>query len=337
MRENVLLRDYTTFHIGGPARYFVEVKNLEELKTAVAFAKEKKLPILIMGDGSNMLVSDRGFDGVVIRPNFRGFEIDGETVRIAASENWDACAQRIVAAGLWGIENLSFVPGTAAGLAIQNVGAYGTQASDIIESVAVYDLKLKAKSYKLKADCKFEYRRSVFNTEEKGRYVILSLLLKLSKNSVPNTSYGVKADSLQGMREAIIATRKSKGQDTSEYWSAGSFFKNPIITEKEYATLPPGTPRYPVSPPDPLLSIRRGALAGELVKVPAGYLLDKICHLKGLAIGGAKLSELQVINIINTGEATAQDVLNLFKKARKIVYQKTGITLENEPELVGFE
>ena len=124
------------------------------------------------------------------------------------------------------------------------------------------------------------------------------------------------------MRDQVIAMRKSKGQDPSEYWSAGSFFKNPIISEDQYAKLPEGTPRYPT-------------IEGK-IKVPAGYLLDKICHLRGLIVGGAKLSELQVINIVNTGTATADDVLNLFKKARDIVYDKTDIMLENEPELVGF-
>lgn len=322
LKEQELLKNYTTFHIGGPARFFVEVKNLAELKEVVAFAHEKSLPILILGGGSNMLVSDNGFDGVVIRPQFFGFEIEGERVKIAASENWDECAEKIVVAGLWGIENLSFVPGSAAGLAVQNVGAYGQEAKNVIESVDVYDIKHQITSTKLQAECNFGYRRSIFNTTERGRYVILGLTLKLSKDGKPNTSYGLKTGTLQEMREQVIALRKGKGQDPSEYWSAGSFFKNPVVTEAQYASLPEGTPRFP----------------GEGgIKVPAGYLLDKICNLKGLTIGGAKLSELQVINIINYNHATADDVLNLFRKARDIVYEKTGIMLESEPELVGFD
>ncbi len=321
IQENIPLKDHTTFHIGGPARYFSLVSTIDKMREVVGFARDKKLPILVLGGGSNMLVSDKGFDGVVIHPKLFGFEIDGERVKIAASENWDECAKRIVEAGLWGIENLSFVPGSAAGLAVQNVGAYAQEASDVIESVEVFDLKLKAKSYKLKADCQFGYRRSIFNTTEKGRYVILGLMLKLLKNGLPITSYGLRPGTLQEMRDQVVALRKAKGQDPSEYWSAGSFFKNPIVTEEQYAKLPVGTPRY----------------AGEGgIKVPAGFLLDKICNLKGMTVGGAKLSELQVINIINFNRATAEDVLNLFKKARNIVYQKTGIMLENEPELVGF-
>ena len=315
--ENTSLKNYTTFHIGGPARFFVEVKNIEELKEALAFAS----PVLILGGGSNVLVSDKGFDGIVIRPKLRGFKIEGETVRIAAGENWDGCVQKIVEAGLWGIENLSFVPGDAAGLAIQNVGAYGVQASDAIESVEVFDTTHYSLLTIHSADCKFGYRRSIFNTTERGRYVVLGITLKLSKNGQPNTSYGLKPGTLQEMRDQVIAIRKSKGQDPKEFWSAGSFFKNPIVTEEQYAKLPAGTPRY----------------AGEGgIKVPAGYLLDKICNLKGLTVGGAKLSELQVINIINFNHATAEDVLNLFKKARDIVYKTTSVMLESEPELIGF-
>lgn len=320
--ENVPLKDHTTFHIGGPARYFSVVSTIDEIREVVAFAKEKNLPLLILGGGSNMLVSDKGFDGVVIHPKLRGFAIDGETMRIAAGETWDECAQKIVEAGLWGIENLSFIPGDAAGLAIQNVGAYGQQASDVIESVEIFDTIHYALSTMYCADCQFGYRRSIFNTTEKGKYVILSLALKLSKNGMPNTSYGLKPGTLREMRDQVIAIRKSKGQDPSRYWSAGSFFKNPIVTEEQYAKLDPKTPRY--------------AARDGKIKVPAGYLLDVICGLKGMTVGGAKLSELQVINIINTGNATADNVLNLFKKARDIVYEKTGIMLENEPELVGF-
>ena len=141
MQSNIPLKDFTTFHIGGPARFFVEVQNIDELKEAINFARDKKLSLLILGGGSNMLVSDKGFDGLVIHLRMFGFEIDGERVKIAASENWDICAQKIVTAGLWGIENLSFVPGDAAGLAIQNMGAYGQEARNVIESVEVYDTK----------------------------------------------------------------------------------------------------------------------------------------------------------------------------------------------------
>lgn len=330
MQTNISLVNYTTFHIGGPARFFIEVKNIDELKDAVVFAREKKLPILILGGGSNMLVSDKGFDGVVIHPRLFGFDIDGERVKIAASENWDTCAQKIVETGLWGIENLSFVPGTAAGLAVQNVGAYGQEARSVIEEVHVYDTITNDEVRMKNDECNFGYRRSIFNTTEKGRYVIFGLTLKLSKNGLPVTSYGLRPGSLHEMRDQVITARKSKGQDPSQYWSAGSFFKNPIVTEEQYAKLPPGTPRYAT----PLPPYGKGETEG--VKVPAGYLLDVVCGLKGMSVGGAKLSELQVINIINFNHATAEDVLSLFKKARDIVYAKTGIMLENEPELVGF-
>ncbi len=342
--ENELLAKYTTFHIGGPARYFIEAKSVNELKEAIAFAREKSLPMLILGGGSNMLVSDRGFDGVVIHPKLLGFQIDSEKVTISASENWDRCAERIVEAGLWGVENLSFVPGTAAGLAVQNVGAYGQEAASIIDSVETLEIRNSKHEIRNSRECNFGYRTSIFNTTKKGRYVILGLTLKLSLDGQSNTSYGLKPGTLAEMREQVIAIRKSKGQDPSEFWSAGSFFKNPIITEKQYEALPSGTPRWPVHEPLPTSPSIEGEEQVGFLKIPAGYLLDKICNLKGLTIGGAKLSERQVINIINTGNATSADVLALFQKARDIVFEKTrstssgqaGITLENEPELIGF-
>ncbi len=325
IRENIPLKDYTTFRIGGPARFFVEVTTEEELADAFLFARKKSLITLIIGGGSNMLVSDRGFDGLVIHQKFAGFKIEGEKVTIGAGENWDECARKIVEAGLWGIENLSFVPGDAAGLAVQNVGAYGQEASQVIEDVYVYDIKHDTSYWMDHASvCEFGYRSSIFNTSRRGEFVIMSIALRLSKNGKPNTSYGLKEGTIQEMRDQVIAIRKSKGQDPNEYRSAGSFFKNAILTDEEFRKLPE--------------EIRKGAWdePNGKHKIPAGFLLDKICNLKGLAVGGAKLSELQVINIINTGGATADDVLDLYKKARDIVFEKTSIRLINEPELVGF-
>ena len=324
IKENTPLKDHTTFRIGGPARYFVEIKNVEELKETVAFARDKNLPLLILGGGSNVLVSDEGFPGLVIHPKFMGFEIDGETVRFGSGELWDDVVKRCVEAGLWGIENLSFVPGDAGGFVIQNVGAYGQEARNVIDQVHVFDTITNVELQMSNYECKFGYRRSIFNTEERGRYVILNITIKLAKNGTPNTSYGIKADDLVGMREAIIAVRKSKGQDPQEYWSAGSFFKNVFMDSEAFQKLSS--------------DIQAGAWdeAEGRHKIPAGFLLDKICNLKGLTVGGAKLSELQVINIINIGNATARDVLALFEKARDIVREQTGITLEHEPELVGF-
>ena len=251
IKENLPLKDLTTFRIGGPAKFFIEANNREKLQEAVSFANEKKLPILIMGGGSNMLVSDRGFNGVVICPNFLGFEISGERVKIGAGENWDECVKRIIDAGLWGVENLSFIPGNAAGMAVQNAGAYGQEAANVIESVDIYDVISNFQFPISNEKCGFGYRKSIFNTTEKGKYVVLGLTLKLSKNGKPNTSYGLKQGTLSEMREQIIKIRKSKGQNPLKYKSAGSFFKNPVITEEQYAKLEPKPPKFPVQKPCP--------------------------------------------------------------------------------------
>src|SRR3989344_8622262 len=189
IRDDVFLKDFTTFRIGGPAKFFVEVRNLEELEEAFAFAKQEAVEVFILGGGSNILVSDAGFDGIVIHPKFLGFEIKGENVHIASGENWDEVVKRCVDAELWGIENLSFVPGDSGGFVMQNVGAYGQQASDVIQSVTLYDVENQSSNVKDQKECGFGYRRSIFNTTEKGRYVILSVDIKLNKNSKPKAEY----------------------------------------------------------------------------------------------------------------------------------------------------
>jgi len=322
IRENFSLKKLTTMKVGGPARYFAEVLNIDELKEAIGFAHDKKLEILILGGGSNVLIADSGWDGIVINPKFLEFEINDELVKVGSGEIWDSVVSRCVEAGLWGIENMSFIPGLAGGVIVQNAGAYGQEIVNVIDSVDVYDTKENKELKLSKKECEFDYRRSIFNSTAKRRYIILGFTLKLNKNGSPNTSYSVQGDTLSGMREAIISIRKSKGQDINEFRSAGSFFKNPIISKEQYKGLDFDAPSFD--------------MGDGMVKIPAGYILDKVLKLKGLSVGGAKLSEKQVINIINTENATADDVMQLFKKVRQLAKEKTGIEITNEPELIGF-
>ena len=187
--ENVLLKKHTTFHIGGPTRFFAEIGSIEELNEAIEFAHDRELPTFILGGGSNILVGDAGFDGLVIHPKLLGFEIRGEYVHSASGELWDAVVKRCVDAGLWGIENLSFVPGDSGGFAMQNVGAYGQQASDVIQSITLYDIENQSVNIKNQNECGFGYRKSIFNTSEKNRYVILSVDIELNKNGKAKTEY----------------------------------------------------------------------------------------------------------------------------------------------------
>ncbi len=352
IREGVELGPMTTLGIGGPARYFVEVHTKEALREAVGWAHGRALPIFILGGGSNVLVSDNGFDGLVIKPHFVGItilesNIDFARIKIGASEVLDEVIEWTVGEGLWGMENLSFVPGRVGATAIMNVGCYGAQSSDFIESVEVFDRQTGEIKELSREQCKFGYRRSCFSDEDKGRYIILSITVKLRKIGEPNLSYidvrryfdnmRVRAPNQGQVRYAITQIRKGKGQDTSEYKSAGSFFKNLRLSDEEYQILHNNIEgnfgAYKAGKLDELKDRFREL---DAIKIPTGFILDKILNLHGLYVDGAALSPKQIIMITNTGNATSRDVMKLFGAVRKITHKKTGMKLVNEPELVGF-
>jgi len=364
--ENMVLAPYTTLRIGGRARYFTEVANEEELRESLNFAKGNNLPVFILGGGSNVLFADVGFNGLVVRPLFKGLETSEVgphyvQVRVGAGEVLDEVIAWTVENGWWGMENLSFIPGLSGALAIQNVGAYGQEASEVIESVEVFDM-VNGKSQMLNRDeCGFTYRHSRFNTYDKGRFVILSVTLKLKKDGKPNLTYKdlqeyfnspvpLKAGSpslmhkrgrgeLLQMRQAVIKIRKDKGQDPDKVWTAGSFFSNFRLTQKEFASLLERIKKdfgeeKSVELQTLVNKVKAPSDEGR-IKVPAAWILDQLLNLKGMQVGGARLSERQVLNVINVGSATAKDCIELFEKVRSLVYQKTGLTLVSEPEFVG--
>ena len=222
VQENIPLAPYTTFKIGGPAKFFTIVKNVSEIKQALTFAKEKGLQIFFLGGGSNVLFSDKGFNGLVIKLENSGIETIEENdnnvlLKIASGENWDKVVELAVKNNWWGIENLSHIPGSCGAIAVQNVGAYGQEASQIIESVGVFDIKNLQVGVLANKDCNFSYRKSVFNTEGKGRYILLELTIKLNKNPKPNLTYRdlnlifqSKMPDIVEIRNAIIKIRDKK-------------------------------------------------------------------------------------------------------------------------------
>ncbi|MCC7356500.1 MAG: UDP-N-acetylmuramate dehydrogenase [Candidatus Doudnabacteria bacterium] len=355
IQENILLSEHTTFHIGGLAKYFCEAKTTDELNEALKFAEQKSAQVLIMGGGSNVLVSDKGFDGLVIKLVNEGIEqedISDSQVRltIGSGQNWDSVVAFAVEHGLWGIENLSHIPGNTGALTVQNVGAYGQEASQVVESVLVFDRQTHDTKIISRDECEFGYRKSIFNTSEKNRYVILHTNLVLSKVPNPNLSYGdlkIKfADrdpqtiTLAEIRSAIIEIRNTKFPfpDAPERGNAGSFFRGPILSDSEFADMQKkvldlfGTEQ----------AQRLEAMADRL-KVPQGYktptafLLD-VCGFKGLEVGGAQINPAQPAIILNkTGKASAEDVITLYNQVKAGVLAKTGVELEHEPEFVGFE
>ncbi|HKS97858.1 MAG TPA: UDP-N-acetylmuramate dehydrogenase [Terriglobia bacterium] len=352
VRQDELLKPYTTFKIGGPARYFVNIRNSADLIQAVEFARAQRLPIFVLGGGSNLLVSDRGFDGLVLHPVHEGVAIiaDGPatvTLCSQAAEVWDHVVAHTVENGWWGIENLSHIPGQAGAALVQNIGAYGQQLSDVFAGAEVVDLQSgKPRSFTAN-DCQLGYRRSIFNTAN-GQFFILSVTLKLAKAYQPNLGYAdvqkyfenrqIVRPTQREIREAIIAIRDRKFPFPREEkgGNAGSFFKNLILTAGEFEQLESAVRKN--FGPEALARIqelaRRGAGADE-IKVPTALLMD-LCGLQGLQIGRARVNPTQPLVLLNEGGATADDVMRLAQHIRRTVYRRTDMTISMEPELVGF-
>ena len=353
IQKNIPLAPLTTLGVGGPAKYFVEIEKNEDMVEALAFARKNNLDIFVLGGGSNMVVSDNGFDGLVVSINNKGIKIVEETddsvfVKVASGEIWDNVVKCAVEREWWGIENLSYIPGKMGGFAVQNVGAYGVEASEVVDSVVVYDFSDEETKTLTNDECGFAYRRSMFNSTDRGRYVILETILKLSKTPHVNADYvdvknyfkehEITDPTIQQIRNAIIDIRKRKFADPKHIGTAGSFFKNLYVSQDEYMKLRERIlDKYGQEKVDTLDDLKNKFSKGDTVTVVTGFLMDKVFNLKGMSIGGAQVSPTQVLAIINPEKkATSVDIMSLIKKLRVIFYENTGIELGVEPELVGF-
>lgn len=335
------LRDYTSLHIGGPAKKFVHATSEEELVAAVSAADKAGEPLLIMGGGSNLLIGDEGFSGTVIRVETKGnsYHVDacsGGMITVSAGEEWDAFVAWILEKGFAGLETMSGIPGTVGGAPIQNIGAYGHEVSEVIARVRTWDRKAGAYKTFSNTECEFSYRSSVFKREV-GRYVILDVTFQLRNGemSLPIqyqelASYlGVKIGEkalVSEVRKAVLALRAAKGMllDAKDHdtWSAGSFFINPIVSAEVAATLPDDAPRWPQ--PD------------GRVKTSAAWLMEQSGVKKGHAHNGAGVSSKHVLALVNNGSATAKDITELARSARAAVKERFGIILEPEVQFVGL-
>jgi UDP-N-acetylmuramate dehydrogenase len=353
IRENVPLKPFTTFKIGGPARYFVEVRSPEELSAAITFAKERGIRTFVLGGGSNILVSDRGFDGLVAHPANRGMKANKEEngsvqVRTEAAETWDDVVAYSVERGWWGIENLSHIPGQAGAALVQNIGAYGEQLSDVFESAAAADLASGQIQMLQPRDCRLGYRTSIFNTTGRGRHFIFSLTLRLSERRRTRLEYkdlaawfderGVRRPSQKEIREAVIEIRDRKFPFPREErgGNAGSFFKNLVLTESEYSEL---ERRFELAfssgQRSRLRDLRNRAGESSGIKIPTAFLIE-VCELKRRRVGGAEVNERQPLVLLNQGGATADDVMSLAREVRRALYARLGVVVSLEPEPVGF-
>ena len=336
------LADSTTLRIGGPASAWVVARTESELVLAVTRADAEGIPVLLVGGGSNLLVSDEGFAGTVVEIATRGLAADtdesGATVTIAAGENWDSVLAHLVTRGWAGVEALSGIPGRAGATAIQNVGAYGQEVSQVVHSVRVLDRTTGAVRRLDNAACGFGYRTSVFKRDP-ARWVVLSVSMRLISGGRGYVRYAELAQemgvsvgdeaSLADIRAAVLVLRGRKGMvlDDADHdtWSAGSFFTNPIVTDEMADTVPTGCPRYP---------------AVEGVKLSAAWLIENAGMAKGYALAAdsrAAISGKHTLALTNRGGAHATDILELANAVTARVRETFGIELDIEPTLVGLE
>jgi UDP-N-acetylmuramate dehydrogenase len=334
IQENIMLEDFTTFHIGGPARYFVTVKDLKELKEAIFFTKREKIKFLVLGGGSNILMSDSGFDGLVIKNEIKKKEIlPSGLVVFGSGENWDEAVEFAVSQNLVGFENLSGIPGTVGATPVQNVGAYGMEIKDTLFYVKALNTENGEEEIFKNEKCQFAYRSSIFKKLEYKKYILTEVAFALKKDGKLNTSYkDIKnyfADhsdipvNLRNIRQAVLNIRNNKFPDIKKFGLAGSFFKNPVITNNKYQELILTYKDLPNFPAEE-----------GFVKVPLAWILDHICKLKGYKVGNVGLYENQPIVLLNFGGVTAKEVLALSAYVKKIVLEKTGIVVEEEVEII---
>lgn len=345
LQENVALAPLTTLNVGGPARYLADCASEVEVREAVAYAAQEKLPLFVLGGGSNVVIADEGWPGLVLRVSIQGIE---ETARgffrVGAGEDWDGFVAHAVSENYAGIECLSGIPGTVGGTPVQNVGAYGQEVSETLVYVRVLEIATGKIIELNNAECGFSYRNSIFNTTQRGRYIALWVAYQLLKNGDPKVDYAdVKKyfagrrlpPTLQQARDAVRAIRQSKAmlivEDDEDCRSAGSFFKNPLVTPAD-ADRVDALARQRVA--DRILPRYPGP--NGLVKLPAAWLVEQTGFNKGYSRGPVGISRKHTLAIVNRGGATAQDILALKDEVQKRVLEVWGIHLQPEPVFVGF-
>lgn len=342
IQQQVPLAPLTTFKVGGPARYFIQACSEADVCAAVAEAHIRGWPLFVLGGGSNLVISDTGWPGLVLKIALTGIAEWREGTRMlfeaAAGEDWDGFVAHTVARNCAGIECLSGIPGTVGGTPVQNVGAYGQEVSATITSVRVLD-RCSGRVHEIEnADSGFAYRTSIFNSQERGHYIVLRVTFALTPGGTPRIEYAdlknyfaghPEAPTLAATREAVRAIRLSKamlivpGDDDCR--SAGSFFKNPVIPREQFEHLQARTgpiPNYPAK--------------DGMVKVAAAWLVEQAGFTKGLVRGPVGISRKHALAIVNRGGATAAEIVALKNEIQKRVFEEFGIQLQPEPVFVGF-
>jgi UDP-N-acetylmuramate dehydrogenase len=346
IEENKPLAPFTTFGIGGAAHWFVQAASEEEIAESVAWAEERGAKFFVLGGGSNLLISDAGFDGLVLRVALRGItvadEMGNKIYQVAAGEDWDQFVERTVQDNCAGIECLFGIPGTVGGTPVQNVGAYGQEVAFSIERVRAFDLHAHSIVEFAAVECGFAYRRSRFNSAECGRYVVTRVDYRLTPGGAPTVRYAELERALEGREATLVEVatqvrhlRQSKGmllvEGDPNCRSAGSFFKNPIVGEEQFQRIAAISDRKPPCfPAGPELE-NQGR-----IKLPAAWLIEQAGFSKGYTLGRAAISSRHTLALVNLGGATAAEILALASQITTTVEERFNLHLEMEPVMVGF-
>jgi UDP-N-acetylmuramate dehydrogenase len=347
VQENVALAPFTTFKVGGPARYFMEAASYAEVTEALQFVRTNGLPLFVLGGGSNLVVMDSGWPGSVLKIAIPGIDERTENGKalfdVGAGVEWDKFVAQAVARGCSGVECLSGIPGSVGGTPVQNVGAYGQEVAETIESVLVLDRKDGQIRELCHEACGFSYRSSIFNTSERGRYIILRVTYALEQGGAPRVNYadlkkyfaGRSGDpTLAETRDAVRRIRAGKGMlitpGDEDCRSAGSFFKNPVLSPEQFEGITARAAAKNLQIPSyPALDARK--------KVSAAWLVEHSGFGKGFGYGRVGISRKHALAIVNRGEAMASEVVAFMEDIQQRVEDLWEIRLEPEPVFVGFK
>ncbi len=329
--ENYSLKEHNTFGIDAKCRRFLEYTNIEETQQVSRILRESDTPYIIIGGGSNLLLT-KDFEGIVVRSDVLGYYIDGDRMTCGSGEVFDEVVEASLQAGLYGMENLSLIPGDVGASAVQNIGAYGAEAKDLIVSVEAVEIATGHFVTILGKDCGYGYRQSKFKQEWKNRYLITHVTYQLSTTFEPHLDYGnirtelerkgIKEPTAQQLRDTIIDIRNAKLPDPKVEGNAGSFFMNPIVSREKYVQLAAqyeGMPHYDVD--------------AEHMKIPAGWMIDQ-CGWKGRSLGRAGVHDKQALVLVNRGGATGAEIVALSDAIRADVKAKFGIDIYPEVNII---
>jgi UDP-N-acetylmuramate dehydrogenase len=329
IQENILLKDFTTLKVGGLAKYFYIIESITDLKQSIAFTKENKLSFFILGGGSNLLFSDSVFNGLIIKNKILYRKISDHILTVGSGEKLDQIISFALENSLYGLENMSGVPGTLGGAVFQNAGAFGLEMKDVVKEVRGINIENGENFVFKNEDCDFVYRGSSFKKNK--NLIITEVDLSLNTEFKPNLNYAglqniiAKYDNIKAvdLRREIIEMRNQRLPDWNKFGTAGSFYKNPIIKASDFNILKGKYPELPGF-----------ADEKQMVKISLGWVLDKICNLKGYKEGEVGLYENQALVLVNFGKATSEEIKNFSLKIKNIVKEKTGIEIEEEVEKV---